>query len=106
MTCNSIVAVHGLNPWNRRDHALDTWRKPKGPSGTLWLQDNLPYAIPNARIFLYEYESSPAFGSTKERFVHQANDLLENIRIERRKVRHRTGDNKRIIDVTRNLGSP
>ena len=63
-----------------------TWRKPQGAGGNLWLRDNLPQAIPNARVFLYEYESSTAFGSTKERFVYQANDLLENLRIERRKV--------------------
>ena len=87
----SIVAVHGLNPWNRKEHALDTWRKPSGPEGSLWLRDALPNVVPNARVFLYEYESSPAFGSTRERFVHQANDLLENLRIERRKVRFLNG---------------
>ena len=105
MRCDSIVAVHGLNPWNRQDHALDTWRKPKGPAGTLWLQDTLPEVLPNARVFLYEYESSPAFGSTKERFVYQANDLLENIRIERRKVGRREADNMREPDFIRLLGN-
>ena len=39
--------------------------------------------IPHARIFLYQYDSSPAFGSSKERFVHQANDLLERVHIKR-----------------------
>lgn len=80
------MAVHGLNPRNNADHAFDTWRKPQGEGGTLWLRDPLSSTLPRARILLYEYNSSPAFGSSKEQFVHQANDLLENVRIERRKV--------------------
>ena len=83
----SIVAVHGLNPFNNPDHAFDTWRKPKGNDGKLWLRDYLPKDVPNARIFLYKYNSNPVFGATKERFVHQANDLLEGIHIERIEVR-------------------
>ena len=83
LTVCSIVAVHGLNPWGNPDHAFDTWRKPKGANGNLWLRDELPKTVPNARIFLYQYDSSPAFGSSKERFVHQANDLLERIHIKR-----------------------
>ena len=79
----SIIAVHGLNPWGNPEHALDTWRKPKGANGNLWLRDELPKTVPYARIFLYSYDSSPAFGSSKERFVHQANDLLERVHIKR-----------------------
>ena len=80
---HSIVAVHGLNPWGNPEHAYDTWRKPKGENGGLWLRDELPKAIPNARIFLYQYDSSPAFGTSKDRFVHQANDLLERVHVKR-----------------------
>lgn len=83
LTPDSIIAVHGLNPRGNPDHAFDTWRKPKGADGNLWLRDELPKTISNARIFLYSYDSSPAFGSSKERFVHQANDLLERIHIKR-----------------------
>lgn len=97
--------VHGLNPWNCQDHALDTLPNTKGQAGTLWLQDTLPEVLPNARVFLYEYESSPAFESTKERFVYQANDLLENIRIERRKVGRREAENMRELDFIRLPGN-
>ncbi|RDL31471.1 uncharacterized protein BP5553_09680 [Venustampulla echinocandica] len=77
-----IVAVHGLNPWNSSDHATATWEDPE--SRHLWLRDSLPLSQPNARILLYAYESSPAFGTDKERFVHQANSLLECLRLKRR----------------------
>jgi hypothetical protein len=65
------------------DHALNTWRKPQEDGGNVWLRDNFPKAQPNARIFFYEYNSSPVFGSDKDSFVHEANELLENILQER-----------------------
>lgn len=45
---SSIVAVHGLNPHSKPDeqHAWDTWRKPAGPAGRLWLRDDLPKVAP------------------------------------------------------------
>ena len=46
----SIVAIHGLNPLNDKDHALNTWRKPKKAEGMLWLRDCLPQTTPKARI--------------------------------------------------------
>ncbi|KAJ0119942.1 hypothetical protein J7T55_000792 [Diaporthe amygdali] len=54
-----IVAVHGLNPRGKsvKDHAWDTWRKPDGASGKLWMRDDLPTSLPDARILLYEYDS-------------------------------------------------
>ncbi|KAL9596526.1 MAG: hypothetical protein Q9219_005747 [cf. Caloplaca sp. 3 TL-2023] len=94
-----IIAVHGLNPWGNPEHALDTWRKPKGENGNLWLRDELPKTLPHARIFLYSYDSSPAFGSSKERFVHQANDLLERIHIKRTEC-----DKRPVILIGHSLG--
>lgn len=82
----SIVAIHGLNPLNDKDHAFNTWRKPKTASGMLWLRDYLPQTTPNARILIYEYNSNPVFATSKERFVHHANDLLERLHIARDKV--------------------
>ena len=79
----SIVAIHGLNPLNDKDHALNTWRKPKTAEGMLWLRDCLPQTTPKARILIYEYNSNPVFATSKERFVHQANDLLERLHIAR-----------------------
>jgi hypothetical protein len=81
ITTRSIVAIHGLNPWNNEEHATDTWEEKK--SGNLWLRDQLPSEQPEARTMLYEYNSSPAFSVDKERFIFQANDLLEDLRLER-----------------------
>lgn len=81
----SIVAIHGLNPWGNQNHAYDTWTKPEG-NGTLWLRDLLPSFVPNARAFLYEYNSRPAFGASKLRFIEHANSLLESIHLKRTNV--------------------
>uniref|UniRef100_A0A8H7TVL0 MalT-like TPR region domain-containing protein n=1 Tax=Bionectria ochroleuca TaxID=29856 RepID=A0A8H7TVL0_BIOOC len=49
-----IIAVHGLNAQNREDtaHAWDTWRTPSGPTGRLWLRDDLPGQIPLPNLHL------------------------------------------------------
>lgn len=46
----SIVAVHGLG-----GGALSTWRHPE--SGTMWLQDLLPSAMPTSCIMSYGYDA-------------------------------------------------
>ena len=76
-----------MNPRSVDDvqHAWNTWRKPSG-DGRLWLQDDLPTHMPEARIFLYEYNSRLIYGGDKSRFVDKANDLLEALRGERKKV--------------------
>ena len=88
LTLCSIVAVHGLNPYSKSDeqHAWDTWRKPAGLTGRLWLRDDLPKVAPQSRIFLYEYNSTLLYGGDKGRFIDKANDLLEALRAERKKV--------------------
>ena len=99
---NSIVAVHGLNPLNREsteDHAWNTWRKPGTADGNLWLKDNLPEVAPNARVFLYVYNSKPVFSASKERLVHQADDLLETLHLKRTQAPRRP-----IIFVGHSLG--
>ncbi|PGH02850.1 hypothetical protein AJ80_08800 [Polytolypa hystricis UAMH7299] len=78
-TCSSIIAVHGLNPFNSAGHALNTWRKPQDDDGSLWLRDFFPKVQPNARIFLYEYNSSPVFSAGRDSFVREANQLLDEI---------------------------
>lgn len=85
---NSIIAVHGLNPRSKSDeeHAWDTWRKPAGESGRLWLQTDLPEKhTTQARIFLWVYNSTLVYGRDRGQFIDKANDLLEALRIERRK---------------------
>jgi pimeloyl-ACP methyl ester carboxylesterase len=85
LTISSIIAVHGLGPRrkNNFDHAWDTWRTPAGPQGRLWLRDDLPQSIPESRIFLYEYKSTAAYGKSRDTFIDKANELLEQIIIER-----------------------
>ncbi|KAL4964039.1 uncharacterized protein BDV14DRAFT_209586 [Aspergillus stella-maris] len=95
-----IVAVHGLNPINSSDHAFNTWRKPLDNKGCLWLRDCFPKAQPNARIYLYEYNSSPVFGSAKDSFVREANQLLDEIYGER----WQTDGNTPLILVGHSLG--
>ena len=96
----SIVAVHGFNSDSKADdqHALDTWRKPAGDNGRFWLRDDLPGAIPKARIFLYEYDGIQAF-EKKGHFVSAGNDLLESVR----DVRHED-PNGSLIFIAYDLG--
>lgn len=84
----SIIAVHGLNPWSKPDdeHAWDTWRKPAGPGGRLWLRDDLKEKALAARVFLYQYDSKLLWGGDKASFVLKADELLEAIRLKRKKV--------------------
>jgi hypothetical protein len=86
-----IVAVHGLNPFNKdkAEHAWDTWRKPSGNNGRLWLRDDLPKALPESRIFLCEYDSTVAYGRDRSSFLDKANALLEAITIKRRDANQR-----------------
>jgi hypothetical protein len=88
LTCISIIAVHGLNPRSKPNdqHAWNTWRKPDGDEGRLWLRDDLPKDTSLARIFLYEYNSKLIYWGNKGQFSDQANDLLEEIFIERVEV--------------------
>ncbi|KAL2125631.1 hypothetical protein VTJ04DRAFT_1996 [Mycothermus thermophilus] len=80
-----IIAVHGLNPKNKKKeaHALDTWRAPPGKDGKLWLRDALPKKIKDARIFLYVYDSAVVYSKDQRTFVDKANGLLEDICAER-----------------------
>ena len=78
--------MHGLNPLSREtdeDHAWNTWRKPRTADGNLWLRDQLPKVAPNARIFLYIYNSNLIFSTSKDRLIHQVNDLLERLHEKR-----------------------
>lgn len=77
---HSIILVHGLNSTSEEEeaHALNTWTE----GGRLWPRDDLPKRLPDARISLYIYHSSGAFGS-QPRFAKKANELLETIRCDR-----------------------
>ena len=83
--------MHGLNPWSKSDeqHAWDTWRKPAGDNGRLWLRDDLPKRPPHDRVVLYVYTETVGYGSDRGGFIDKANDLLEDLRIDRRQEPHR-----------------
>ncbi|WYZ35794.1 hypothetical protein EsH8_X_000441 [Colletotrichum jinshuiense] len=86
-----IIAVHGLNLQSKSDadHAWDTWRTPPGPTGRLWLRDDLPQHVPDSRIFLYQYNATATYGRDRDTFIGKANELLEAIRIETEDGEHR-----------------
>ncbi|KAH7175225.1 hypothetical protein EDB81DRAFT_769464 [Dactylonectria macrodidyma] len=82
-----IVAVHGLNPKSKpvKQHAWDTWTKPDAEEakGRLWLRDDLPNTLKDARIFLYEYDSR-IFSGKREAFWDAGNEFLDRLRGKRR----------------------
>ena len=91
LTLFSIIAVHGLNPRSKKDadHAWDTWRKPAGPKGRLWLRDDLPQYVSESRIFLYEYSSTAVYGADRSTFIDKANEFLEAVRVKRKNAEYR-----------------
>jgi len=83
--------VHGLNPRSKKaeKHAWNTWREPQDDTGRLWLRDDLPKSVPDARIFLYEYDSTAVYGVDRSTFIDKANELLEAIRIKQNDDEHK-----------------
>lgn len=49
----------------------------------LWLRDDLPQHTPDARIFLYKYNSTVVYGNERSTFIDKANEFLEAIRTKR-----------------------
>ncbi|EXF76156.1 hypothetical protein CFIO01_03549 [Colletotrichum fioriniae PJ7] len=97
-----IVAVHGLNPFGGAAHSTRTWTK----RDRLWLRDDLPNDMPNARVLLYKYDSVPALASTKQCLTHEATDLLNCIEVERDQAlvnAHNNPQYNPIKDYTRGL---
>lgn len=88
----SVIAVHGLNPKNKdpKLHAWETWtsksriRKDGEKKGDLWLQEQLPNSFPEARMWLYQYDSS--IFANKPSLVEAANEFLDKILGIRRTV--------------------
>ncbi|PKY00736.1 lipa and NB-ARC domain protein [Aspergillus campestris IBT 28561] len=77
-----FIFVHGLNPRGRNDHPFETWTH---PNGTFWPRDFLPLDVPQARVFVYGYNSNitnPQSMSTASVKDH-ANTLLNLLDMER-----------------------
>ena len=81
----SIVAVHGLNPTNKKGHAEETW----SVNGKLWLKDFLPKRLPAARILLFGYNSSVIFRTSAVGVHEAAEDLLTRLDSFRRECPER-----------------
>ena len=91
-----IVAVHGLDPLDNPLHATNSW---SAPNGKLWLKDFLPERNPHIRVLLYGYNSSAVFGASTTGVNGAAENLLNYLRIERKR------DPKRpIVWVSHSLG--
>ncbi|KAI2937325.1 hypothetical protein CBS147321_7919 [Aspergillus niger] len=80
-----IIAVHGLNPKSKKNHAEKTWES----NGKLWLRDFLPKQLPRARIFLFSYNSKVAIQSSAAGVREQAHVLLDRLRLERENCEYR-----------------
>ena len=68
-----IVAIHGLN-----GHREKTWTHAE--SGTFWLRDLLPTALPGARIYSYGYDANVFCSRETAELRHVARDMLDRIR--------------------------
>lgn len=69
--------VHGLGA-----KSLDNWKK----GGHVWIQDDLPKDIANARVMTFGYNAAYAGDATSGRIRDFGKPLLEAIRLEREQV--------------------
>jgi hypothetical protein len=81
---SSLVFVHGLNPFSNPNHAFDTW---KHENGKFWPYDFLPQDIPEARIWVYGYNSNIAKDVSEARIKDHANVLLDRLQRKRKEGR-------------------
>lgn len=80
-----IIAVHGLDPFNKADHARSTWTfEDRHQKDTLWLSDLLPRRCNAIRVLLYGYNSSAVFGASNTGVNGAAENLLNYLRVERK----------------------
>lgn len=91
-----IVAVHGLNPKNKPNHAEMTWTH---TNNKLWLRDFLPLQLPRARIQLFSYNSNVGIQSSSAGVREQVENLLRNLLLERENQNARP-----IIFIAHSLG--
>ncbi|KAI0383731.1 hypothetical protein F5Y04DRAFT_249567 [Hypomontagnella monticulosa] len=90
-----IVAIHGLNPFDTPNHSEATWTA----SERLWLRDFLPTQVPNARIFLFGYNSNVVFNTAAAGVRNQAKNILAGL------AQHRKGNlNRPLVFICHSLG--
>ncbi len=81
---NSLVFVHGLNPFSNQNHAYDTWTH---QNGRCWLYHFLPDDIPEARIWIFGYNSNVATDVSEARIKDHADVLLDRLQQKRKEGR-------------------
>jgi hypothetical protein len=76
MFAHSIVALHGLN-----GHAFHSWEYRDNSGGSfMWLRDNLPERIPDARIMIYGYNANVISDVSTGRIRTFSETFLEKLR--------------------------
>jgi hypothetical protein len=84
----SIVAVHGLDTGSPRTWIAYAQDGDETSRQVHWLQDYdmLPAAIPNARIFTYDWNADTVCTAAADDLFGHANNLLCSITLERESV--------------------
>lgn len=90
-----IIAVHGLNPKNKDDHAAKTWTHGE----KLWLRDFLAPKHPEARILLFGYNSDVLRNTNTMQVDDHAANLLNRLEHKRR-----DDPDRAIVFVAHSLG--
>ena len=80
----SLVFVHGLNPFSAQNHAYDTWTH---QNGKCWPYHFLPEDIPEARVWVFGYNSNVAKEVSEARIKDHANVLLDRLQRKRKQGR-------------------
>lgn len=81
--------VHGLGA-----KSLDKWNK----AGHIWIQDDLPNDIKNARIMTFGYNAAYTGDVTSGRIRDFAKQQLEALRLERDEAGHQNPSQKSSTD--------
>ncbi|KAI0159859.1 hypothetical protein GGR52DRAFT_582588 [Hypoxylon sp. FL1284] len=79
----SIIAIHGLDTESPRTWEFDT--KKDGSRVVNWLQDSdmLPAAVPDARIYTYDWNAKVFDNAPVQTLLNHADNLLSLIAVER-----------------------
>ncbi|KAL8688063.1 MAG: hypothetical protein Q9218_005932 [Villophora microphyllina] len=73
-----IIAVHGLN-----GHPRETWAYKESGREIYWLQEFLPKALPDARIYTFGYSAKAASSSSIGVLSDYATQLLDALQLQR-----------------------
>ncbi|KAJ4300830.1 hypothetical protein N0V90_002918 [Kalmusia sp. IMI 367209] len=95
LTKDSIVAVHGLNPKKKENHAEKTWMA----NYKLWLRDFLAPKLPYARVLLFGYNSNVTNDNNAMNTWDHAVNLLNRLDTKRTQDLHRP-----IVFIAHSLG--